>query len=89
LGRFRARHNMDENNRFVCILSMSALLRFQTGAGACMKDAYTTTSGNRYVELACLIAGRRASTVIVGATPPHTWSRISPLLERAISRTTT
>jgi hypothetical protein len=88
-GRFRARQNMDENDRFVRILAMSALLRFRTGAGACVKDAYTTTTGNRYVELASLIAGRRASTVIVGATPPHTWSRISPLLERAISSMTT
>jgi hypothetical protein len=88
-GRFRVRHNVEENDRFVRMLAVSTVLQFRSGRGACVKDAYTTTTGDQYVELACLVAGRRSSTVIVGATPPKTWSQISPLLERAISSMTT
>jgi hypothetical protein len=50
-----------------------------------VRDSYRTRFGTRYVELACLVSGARASTVIVGASPPESWSTISPLLERAIS----
>ena len=60
-------------------------LQFRTGHGACVKDSYRSATGASYVELACLVAGKRASSVIVGAAPPHAWARVSPLLERAIS----
>jgi hypothetical protein len=50
-----------------------------------VEDTYTTATGARYVELACLIAGRRTSVVIVGASPPSDWARVEPLLERAIT----
>jgi hypothetical protein len=36
-------------------------------------------------QVACLIAGPRAESVIVGAAPPDSWSRTSTTLERAIS----
>jgi hypothetical protein len=39
----------------------------------------------RYREIACLVRGSRASTVVVGAALPGDWARLAPQLERAIS----
>lgn len=84
-GHFRVEHNAEEHERRVTTLAVGSGLRFRTGQGACVKDAYTTITGARYTELACLVMGRTSSTVIVGASPPAAWTRISPVLEQAIS----
>jgi hypothetical protein len=60
-------------------------VRFRTGTGTCVRDSYTTVSHTRFIELACLVTGARATTVIVGAAPPRSWTLLSPLLYRAIS----
>jgi hypothetical protein len=60
-------------------------LRFLTGHGSCVKDSYTTQTGSRFVEIACLVAGARAESVIVGAAPPSGWADESPTIERAIA----
>jgi hypothetical protein len=86
--RFRVEHNADERERNVTTLAAAKSLRFGGARGSCIRDAYTTTTGARYIELACLVAGRHSSVVIVGASPPGAWSRISPLLERSISSVT-
>lgn len=88
-GRFRIEHNAEENDRNVTTLAAAAGLRFRTGQGACVRDAYITNTGTRYIELACLVTGKRSSAVVVGASPPTAWARISPLLERAISSLST
>jgi hypothetical protein len=49
-----------------------------------VRDSYTTAKGNRFVEVACLISGRRASSVIVAAAPPAQWASQWPTLQRAI-----
>ncbi|MBV9799181.1 MAG: hypothetical protein JO039_14130 [Solirubrobacterales bacterium] len=82
--KFRVGHNADEGDRKVVTLATGSGLRFRMGHGSCVRDAYTTSTGNRYVELACLVAGSRTSAVIVGAAPPHTWAAVSPSIERAI-----
>ena len=87
-GRFRVAHNADENDRNVKLLAVGAGLRFRGGHGSCVRDSYATTVGTHYIELACLVVGRRASVVIVGASPPGTWAHVSPLLEQAISSVT-
>jgi hypothetical protein len=38
-----------------------------------------------YIEIACLVSGAKASTVIVGAGPPSAWAQVSGPIERAIS----
>jgi hypothetical protein len=86
---FRTRHNADEGDRAVTTLAAATGLRFRTGSGSCVRDAYTTSTGRRYVELACLVQGPRAASVIVGAAPPATWTRTAPLIERAIAAFTT
>jgi hypothetical protein len=88
-GRFRVEHNAEEGERNGRALAVGTGLRFRTGAGSCVRDSYTTTTGTRYVELACLVAGQKASSVIVGTSTPAAWRQVSPLLERAIASLTT
>lgn len=87
--RFRPDHNAEEGDRHVKTLAIGRALQFRTGRGACIRDSYATATHHRYIELACIVAGRRATTVVVGAAPPGSWSRVSPLIERAISGMTT
>ena len=81
---FRVGHNADEGDTNVKRLAAASGLHFLTGRGACIKDAYTTKIGARYVEIACLVAGPHAESVIVAAAPPGAWTRESGTLERAI-----
>jgi hypothetical protein len=83
--RFRIGHNVEEGDRNVEPRSVGTGLRFAVGRGSCVRDLYTGTTGVRYEEFACLVAARRGAAVIVGASPPRAWARISPLLEAAIS----
>jgi hypothetical protein len=86
---FRTAHNVEEGDHAVKRLAAATNLRFRNGRGSCVKDSYTTESGTDYVEIACLVAGRSATTVIIGASPPSTWTRTSGVLERAIEGFTT
>jgi hypothetical protein len=47
-------------------------------------DSYRT-SRTRYREIACLVAGARTSSVVVGAAPSKTWARQAETIERAIA----
>jgi hypothetical protein len=86
---FRITHNAAEGDRHVVRLAAASGLRFLTGTGSCVRDSYTTSSGAHFIELACIVAGTRATSVIVGAAPPRAWSRMSPRIERAISAVVT
>ena len=88
-ARFRVVHNAQEGDRAVRRLAVGSGLRFRTGRGSCVRDSYTTSTGNRYMELACIVAGSKATSVIVGASPPQAWEQVSPLLEAAIAGFTT
>jgi hypothetical protein len=82
---FRVVHNADEGDRQVRTLAVGRELRFRNGHGSCVRDSYLTSSGARYIEIACLVAGSRTAAVIVGAAPPRAWARVSPSIQRAIS----
>jgi hypothetical protein len=86
---FRLAHNREEGDRNIKRLASASGLRFRSGAGSCVIDAYATSSGSRYREIACLVSGPRVSTVIVAAAPPSRWAREAPQLERAVSNFTT
>lgn len=86
---FRVAHNEEEEDLDVTLESAASGLRFRGGRGSCVIDSYRTTSGSRYREVACIVAGRAATTVIVGAAPPALWDREAPTLERAIDSFTT
>ena len=82
---FRVSHNIAEGNRDVKLEGVAYAVRFRTGSGTCVRDSYTTSSDARFIELACLVRGARATSVIVGTAPPQAWTVTSPLLYRAIS----
>jgi hypothetical protein len=84
---FRPAHNRAEGDRDVRVLAAARGLRFRAGSGACVEDSYTTATGARYIEVACLISGSHPS-VVVGAAPPAQWSAQEPVIARAISAVT-
>ena len=82
---FRPAHNREEGDWNLVPLASAGGLRFTNGHGSCVKDSYSTSTERRYTELACIVQGATATTVIVGATTPGEWNRLSPTLRRAIS----
>jgi hypothetical protein len=82
---FRLDHNRDEGDLNVEAIASAANLRFRAGKGSCVIDTYTSSTGHAYREIACIVAGARATTVIVGAAPPAQWQTQGPAIERAIS----
>jgi hypothetical protein len=86
---FRVDHNREEGDRKVRLLAAAAGLRFRTATGSCVLDSYTTANDHSYREVACIVAGQSATTVIVAAAPPRRWGAEAPTLERAITSFTT
>jgi hypothetical protein len=82
---FRVAHNRGEGDREVRRLASARNLHFRSATGSCVIDSYLTTTGNRYREIACLVAGRSSTTVIVAAAPPSRWHSEGPLLRRAVN----
>jgi hypothetical protein len=82
---FRPAHNVEEGDSDLIPLASATGLHFRGGQGSCVKDRYATESAHHYVEVACIVRGADATTVIVGAAPPELWNRFSPVIERAIS----
>ena len=87
-ARFRPAHNRDEGDRRVVTEAAATGLRFRAGTGSCVVDRYATVS-TRYREIACLVRGTRATTVIVAAAEPGDWDRLAPALHRAVDSFTT
>ena len=58
---------------------------FRGGHGSCVIDDYRSSSGHQYREVACIVAGTKATTVIVGAATPRYWQQEHSALERSIS----
>ena len=83
-ARFRVDHNREEGEGSVRTLRAASGIRFLTGRGSCVEDSYTTSAETRYVEIACLVTGRRSTFVTVGASSPAQWSRSAAVIERAI-----
>lgn len=84
-GTFRVDHNKDEGDTNITLVASATNLAFRNGHGSCVIDDYRTSSGHRYREIACIVAGANATTVVVGAAPPQDWHAQSPSLERSIS----
>ncbi len=84
-SRFRPAHNRDEGDTQVTELAAADSRRFRSGDGSCVVDGYASSSGHRFREIACIVDGGPATTVVVGAAPPSYWQRERPVIERAIS----
>ena len=83
-SRFRPAHNREEGDRNVRVIASARDLRFRGGRGSCVIDTYTTSKAN-YHEIACLVAGRTSSAVIVAAAPVELWNSQAATLRRAVS----
>lgn len=82
--RFRIGHLGDEGSTDVRQIASAHGLSFRSGHGACVIDSYRTSRA-RYREIACLVAGTRTRSVIVGAAPSSTWAQQAETIERAIA----
>jgi hypothetical protein len=82
---FRPAHNAEEGDRGVVREASAARLPFHSGTGSCVMDHYSTTTSARYREIACIVHGPRATTVVVAAAQPADWARLRPQLERSIT----
>jgi hypothetical protein len=82
--RFRVAHVAAEGAHGVRLAAAATNLRFRDGRASCVIDSYSTRR-MRFREIACIVAGRRVTTVVVGAAPAARWSREAPILERAIT----
>jgi hypothetical protein len=82
---FRLSHLRDDNARSVRELAAAAGIRFRGGTGSCLLDSYATKVGaHHYTELACLVQGSRAASVVVATAPTASWPQAAGLLERAV-----
>ncbi len=82
---FRPDHNRDEGDVDLRPIAAATDLPFRSGHGSCLIDDYRTSSGQAYREIACIVDGSNATTVVIGAAPPDRWDRQGPVIERAIS----
>ena len=83
-SRFRVAHNADEGDRHVVREASASGLRFRSGHGSCVVDRYATITSH-YREIACIVRGAHATTVVVAAAQPRDWARIAPQLRRAVA----
>jgi hypothetical protein len=82
---FRIQHlREEESSKDVRLIASAHGLGFRSGRGSCVIDSYRT-SRTRYREMACLVAGARTSSVLVGAAPSKTWAQQAETIERAIA----
>jgi len=81
---FRIEHLGDEGSTDVRRIASARGLAFRSGQGTCVIDSYRTSRA-RYREIACLVAGNRTSSVVVGAAPSKTWTQQAGTIERAIA----
>jgi len=83
-SRFRPQHNSGEGDRHERVIASTTNARFRAGHASCVIDTYTT-SKTTYREIACLVAGKRSTAVMVAAAPDALWDRQAATLERAVS----
>jgi hypothetical protein len=84
--RFRVGHLAEEGQRAVRVDATSAMLPFQGGQGRCVVDDYTSrVHNNRYREIACLVRGAHASSVVIATTRVATWAQYGTLLEQVVN----
>jgi hypothetical protein len=83
-SRFRVAHLAGEGDGDVRLAAAATSLRFRAGRGSCVIDTYLTSAAH-FREIACIVSGVRATTVVVAAAPSDRWSEQAPLLERAVA----
>lgn len=65
---YRISHLLGDDARSARELSAASCVRFIGGTCSCVLDTYVTKVGaHHYTELACLVRGSHASSVVIGA----------------------
>jgi hypothetical protein len=83
---FRPEHLREDGQYAVHLDAVSPRLRFRGGTGRCVIDSYTTKiHNNHYDEIACIVQGAHATSVLVAATPAAAWRANRALLEDVVS----
>jgi hypothetical protein len=83
---FRMEHLREDGQSAVHLDGASGPLNFRGGNGRCVIDNYTTgTHHNHYNEIACIVRGAHATSVLVAATSAAAWGANSALLEKVVS----
>jgi hypothetical protein len=82
---FRLDHNGHEGDVNVKPVASATNLPFRDAHGSCVIDTYSSSTGDPYREIACIVAGASSTTVVVGAAPPAQWAQQGPAIDRAIS----
>jgi hypothetical protein len=84
-ARFRTTRNSSEGDTRVRPVASAEGLRFRYAArGSCVIDDYLSRVGaNPYRELACIVSGRRSTSVFIGAALRRDWPLLAPLIRRA------
>jgi hypothetical protein len=82
-SRFRVAHLAAEGARRVR-LETGSRVHFGAAGESCVIDTYST-SKTRFREIACIVSGARATTVVVAAAPVAKWTQKAAVLERAVA----
>ncbi|MGI8411044.1 MAG: hypothetical protein ACR2LV_00740 [Solirubrobacteraceae bacterium] len=83
---FRIRRNREEGDEHVHQLAAADGLRFRDARGSCVIDDYRSGAGSHpYREIACIVTGRRHTSILVAAALKPDWHTVAPVLERAAS----
>ena len=85
-GRFRVHLIGKDDDRDVHLDSSAEDLAFRGGTGSCVIDDYLTRVGNNhYKEIACLVVGQHASSVVIAAGANADWTHFLPLLRESVA----
>jgi hypothetical protein len=83
---FRMEHLREDGQSAVHLDGVSGPLNFRGGRGRCVIDNYTTDMHhNHYNEIACIVRGTHATSVLVAATSAAAWQANQALLEKVVS----
>jgi hypothetical protein len=83
-SRFRVAHIAAEGALHARLEAAATGLYFRSARGSCVIDSYSTTKA-RFREIACIVAGARATTVVVAAAPVADWAQQVGALRRAVA----
>ena len=82
----RLEHLREDGQSAVHLDGVSGPLNFRGGHGRCVMDNYTTDMHhNHYNEIACIVQGAHAASVLVAATSTAAWQANRALLEKVVS----
>jgi hypothetical protein len=84
-AQFRVSHNREEGDRAVVRESFATGVPFRSGISSCVVDRYLTVTSARYREIACIVRGAHATTVVVAAARPSDWTGLAPQLRTAVN----